>query len=79
MFCLSTPSFDYNDAELAGMRGGKNRFDPLLLVPAVDSVREGRFVNLLPECFISGYRGVGKPLPPPDLEFLERAWSVIAK
>jgi hypothetical protein len=29
MFCLPTPSFDYNDAELAGMRDGKNRFDPL--------------------------------------------------
>jgi len=27
--CLSTPSFDYNDVELAGMRDEKNRFDPL--------------------------------------------------
>jgi predicted amidohydrolase len=31
-----------------------------------------------PECFIPGYRAVGKSVPPPDPVFLERAWSVIA-
>jgi predicted amidohydrolase len=31
-----------------------------------------------PECFIPGYRGLGKRVPPPDPAFLERAWSVIA-
>jgi predicted amidohydrolase len=31
-----------------------------------------------PECFIPGYRGMGKLVPPPDPVFLERAWSVIA-
>jgi predicted amidohydrolase len=31
-----------------------------------------------PECFIPGYRGTGKSVPPPDAGFLERAWSVIA-
>ncbi len=31
-----------------------------------------------PECFVPGYRGLGKVLPPPDAAFLERAWSVIA-
>lgn len=31
-----------------------------------------------PECFIPGYRGFGKPVPPADSEFLDRAWSVIA-
>ncbi len=31
-----------------------------------------------PECFIPGYRAPGKPVPPPDPEFLERAWSAIA-
>jgi len=30
-----------------------------------------------PECFIPGYRAVGKQVPPPDPAFLERAWSVI--
>ena len=31
-----------------------------------------------PECFIPGYRGMGKLVPPPDSAFLERAWSAIA-
>ena len=31
-----------------------------------------------PECFIPGYRGLGKQVPSPDPVFLERAWSVIA-
>src|SRR5947208_2148878 len=31
-----------------------------------------------PECFIPGYRVMGKPAPPPDPAFLERAWSAIA-
>src|SRR5437762_2836957 len=32
-----------------------------------------------PECFIPGYRGVGKLVPLPDPIFLERAWSTIAE
>jgi predicted amidohydrolase len=31
-----------------------------------------------PECFVPGYRGLGKSVPPPDAAFLERAWSAIA-
>jgi predicted amidohydrolase len=31
-----------------------------------------------PECFIPGYRGPGKSVPPPDAAFLERAWSAVA-
>jgi predicted amidohydrolase len=31
-----------------------------------------------PECFVPGYRGMGKELPPPDTSFLERAWSAVA-
>ena len=31
-----------------------------------------------PECFVPGYRAVGKPLPPPDAAFLDRAWSAVA-
>src|ERR1700724_1308568 len=30
-----------------------------------------------PECFVPGYRGIGKSVPPPDTAFLERAWSAI--
>jgi predicted amidohydrolase len=35
-------------------------------------------VICFPECFIPGYRGPGKLVPPPDPAFLERAWSAIA-
>ena len=31
-----------------------------------------------PECFVPGYRAVGKLVPPPDPAFLKRAWSAIA-
>ena len=31
-----------------------------------------------PECFIPGYRAMGKLIPPPDRMFLERAWAVVA-
>ena len=30
-----------------------------------------------PECYVPGYRGLGKTVPPPDRAFLERAWSAI--
>ncbi len=32
-----------------------------------------------PECFVPGYRAMGKAVPSPDAAFLERAWSVIAE
>jgi len=32
-----------------------------------------------PECFVPGYRGLGKRVPPPDPVFLDRGWSSIAK
>ncbi|MDP8983395.1 MAG: carbon-nitrogen hydrolase family protein [Acidobacteriota bacterium] len=35
-------------------------------------------VICFPECFVPGYRGLGKQVPPPDPAFLERAWSTIA-
>jgi predicted amidohydrolase len=35
-------------------------------------------VICFPECFVPGYRGMGKQVPPPDPAFLERAWSEIA-
>ena len=31
-----------------------------------------------PECFVPGYRGLGKVVPAPDPSFLERAWSAVA-
>jgi predicted amidohydrolase len=38
---------------------------------------EGAGLICFPECFIPGYRGLGKMVPPHDLVFLERAWSTI--
>src|SRR5215813_4268660 len=32
-----------------------------------------------PECFVPGYLGLGKRVPPPDPVFLDRGWSSIAK
>jgi predicted amidohydrolase len=31
-----------------------------------------------PECYVPGYRGPGKPVPPPDPAFLDAAWRAIA-
>ena len=35
-------------------------------------------VVCFPECYVPGYRAFGDPVPPPDQQFQERAWSVIA-
>src|SRR5688572_12228290 len=50
-----------------------------LAVGAIEqaSVEEARIV-CFPECFVPGYRGPGKSVPPLDVDFLSRAWSVIA-
>jgi predicted amidohydrolase len=40
--------------------------------------RERAGLICFPECFVPGYRGEGKPVPPPDPAFLECAWSAIA-
>jgi len=39
---------------------------------------QGAQIICFPECFVPGYRAIGKPVPPPDPEFLQRAWSTIA-
>ncbi|HUK23225.1 MAG TPA: carbon-nitrogen hydrolase family protein [Terriglobales bacterium] len=36
-------------------------------------------VVCFPECYVPGYRARGKAVPPPDPEFLERAWVRIAE
>ena len=40
--------------------------------------RERARIICFPECFVPGYRGLGKQVPPPNAAFLERAWSNIA-
>jgi predicted amidohydrolase len=48
---------------------------------AEQAIRQASFEHAdlicFPECFIPGYRGMGKVVPPPDPLFLDRAWSVI--
>jgi predicted amidohydrolase len=42
------------------------------------SSAEGAGLVCFPECFVPGYRGPGKMVPPPDAAFLDRAWAAIA-
>jgi predicted amidohydrolase len=50
-----------------------------LATQAIDgAAAAGARIICFPECFVPGYRAVGKAVAPPDLAFLERAWAVIA-
>jgi predicted amidohydrolase len=64
---------------LANIRFPANPEESIALAgQAIDQASiQGVRIICFPECFIPGYR-VGKPVPPPDPIFLERAWSVIA-
>jgi predicted amidohydrolase len=65
---------------LANLPFPKNPDESVALVQqtlAQASVEGARLV-CFPECFIPGYRGPGKTVPPPDRAFLERAWSEVA-
>lgn len=37
--------------------------------------RRGAGIVCFPECFVPGYRLVGRPVPPPDAAFLDEAWA----
>lgn len=43
------------------------------------AARERAGIVCFPECYVPGYRGPGKAIPPPDADFLERAWSAVAE
>jgi predicted amidohydrolase len=42
------------------------------------AARERADLVCFPECYVPGYRGLGRMPPPPDPEFLECAWRTIA-
>lgn len=47
-----------------------------LTVAAIgEAARKGAQLVCFPECFVPGYRGLGRQPPPPDAEFLEHAWG----
>jgi predicted amidohydrolase len=37
--------------------------------------QRGAQIICFPECYVPGYRLIGRPVPPPDHHFLQRAWS----
>jgi predicted amidohydrolase len=39
---------------------------------------EGAGIVCFPECFVPGYREMGKSVPAPDRDFLESAWRAVA-
>jgi predicted amidohydrolase len=51
----------------------------LALAAIEEASKRGARIICFPECFVPGYRGIGKPVPPADPEFLDRAWSAIAR
>jgi predicted amidohydrolase len=52
----------------------------ILAVHAIEqAVAGGARIVCFPECFVPGYRLVGKSVPPPNREFLQRAWLSIAE
>jgi len=65
---------------LANLRYPETPSDSVAMVErtVVDAAVEGAAVVCFPECYVPGYRGPGKNVPPPDAEFLEQAWAAIA-
>lgn len=50
-----------------------------LAVKAIEQASiSGAGIVAFPECFVPGYRGIGKQVSPPDATFLETAWSNVA-
>lgn len=65
---------------LANLRGPATPEESVAL--AVEAIGQastaGAGIVCFPECYVPGYRGMGKRVPPPDAAFLERSWSTIA-
>ena len=51
-----------------------------LATQAIDQASlESAQIICFPECYVPGYRAIGKNVPPADPDFLEHAWTVIAE
>lgn len=66
---------------LANLRYPSNPDDSVVLATQAISEAATARAELVcfPECFIPGYRRPGKPTPPPNAEFLERAGNTVAE
>jgi predicted amidohydrolase len=51
----------------------------LALDAIAEAATKGARIVCFPECFVPGYRGPGKRVPPPHPGFLEHAWAVVAE
>ena len=65
---------------LANVAPGRTRDDAVATTvrTVAQAGRDGAAVVCFPECYVPGYRMPGSPLPPPNAEFLERAWTTVA-
>jgi predicted amidohydrolase len=65
---------------LANIRFAESPSEAITLAENAISQASGEGAGLVcfPECFIPGYRAPGRPLPPPDPQFLRHAWDAIA-
>ena len=65
---------------LANIRFPASPEESVALAEQAIAQASGKRVEIIcfPECYIPGYRAKGKPVPPPDRAFLERAWSTVA-
>jgi predicted amidohydrolase len=66
---------------LANIRFPATPEESVILARQAIAEGSGEHANIIcfPECFVPGYRTSGKMLPAPDVEFLEYAWSEIAR
>jgi predicted amidohydrolase len=64
---------------LANVRFPATRDESISLAEQAIAQSAAEHASLIcfPECFVPGYRAMGKPVAPPDAAFLERAWSAV--
>jgi predicted amidohydrolase len=65
---------------LANIRFPETREESVTLAQQAiaEAGAERAAIICFPECFVPGYRGMGKQVAPPDAAFLDEAWSTIA-
>src|SRR4051812_31525961 len=65
---------------LANVRAGGSPDEAVAIAKRAiaEAGEAGAGIVCFPECYVPGYRGPGKTVPPPDEAFLDRAWTEIA-